>query len=285
MRKFLPYFFSVVLTLWITTPTFAQSPSPTTSQSGSAIVNATVGQFFLNVTGYQSPNASVIIETTSGIFLESTTADGDGYFTISNVLINDTLPGFCFRAVDFKRIGESESCIEIKDVITEDKIYNDIFLPPSIGLSRKVISEGENADIYGYSMPNGEIRITKDEEIITMQADETGYYEFTFENAPAGTYSFQSRGSLSGVDSLEPKNKATLEVLTFQEEIKEDLNNIVGDIEKKFPGAIILVSLFLLFLALLIALLWKTKPQFIMVFFDKFKKRYPMHHDYFLFKE
>lgn len=258
---------------------------PDKAQSGSAVVTATVGQFYLSIEGYQSPNASVVIQTLSEIFLNSTTADGNGYFIIPNTLITDDFPGFCFVAIDFRRIGESHSCVEIENVITENQVYSDIFLPPTIGLSRRLITAGEDAQVYGYSMPFAQVDIDFDGEIITMQADETGYYEYIFEDAPAGVYTFSSRAKLSGVDSLEPRNKAVLEVVTIQDQIRDDITGFIEDIEQRFPGAILLFSLLILLIALLIALLLKTKPKFLYAFFDFFKKRYPMHHDYFLFKQ
>jgi len=286
MRIFLFVFSVVSLLIFKPNISYAQTTLiPEKAQSGSAVVTATVGDKYLNVNGYQSPNASIVIQTTSGIFLESTTADGNGYFSITNILITDDFPGFCFTAIDFRRIGESESCVDITKVVTESQTYSDIFLPPTIGLSRKLIAEGEDAQIFGYSMPQAQVDIEFEGESVTLQADETGYYEFIYEDVPAGVYAFSSKGKLDGIDSLEPKNKAILEVLTLQEQIRQDLTGFIEDVERKFPGAIILLSLLILLIALLIALIWKTKPKFIYAFFDKFKKRYPMHHDYFLFKQ
>ena len=263
---------------------YAQNLIPERAQSGSTVVTASVGQYYLNVEGYQSPNASVVIETINGIFLTSTTADGDGYFTISDVLITENFPGFCFTAIDFRRIGESESCIDIDEAITENQTYNDIFLPPTIGLSRKIITAGEDAQIFGYSMPHAQIDLEFEGTTVTMQADETGYYEYIYEDVPAGVYAFSSRGKLNDVDSIEPKNKAILEALTLQEQISQDFGGFLEDTERRFPGALLLVSLLLILITLLIALIWKTKPKFIYAFFDKFKKKHPMHHDYFLFQ-
>jgi len=279
------FFVLVILSLANPTSTSAQILFPEKAQSGATGVTATVGQFFLNITGYQSPNASIVIETVSGIFLSSTTADGNGYFSLSDILIKDDFPGFCFSAIDFKRIGESESCIEIGEVITEDKTYNDVFLPPTIGLSKKIIAAGEDAIIYGYSMPFAEVVIKFDEESITLQADGTGYYEYTFADVPAGVYSFSSVAALNGKPSLEPKNRAVLEALTLEEQIRKDLTGLAEEAEKRFPGILIFAPLLLLLIGLLIALLWKTKPKWLMVIFDRFKRRYPMHHDYFLFKQ
>lgn len=285
MRIFL-FVFSVALVFLNPNPSYAQTVLfPEKAQSGSAVVTASVGDNYLNVNGYQSPNASIVIKTTSGIFLESTTADGNGYFSMTNILITDDFPGFCFSAIDFERIGESESCLDIEGAITENQTYSDIFLPPTIGLSRRLIAAGEDAQIFGYSMPQAQVDIEFEGESITLQADETGYYEYIYEDVPAGIYAFSSRGKLAGVDSLEPLNEAVLEAITLQEQIRQDLTGFIEDIERKFPGAIVLISLLILLIALLIALIWKTKPKFIYAFFDKFKKRYPMHHDYFLFKQ
>lgn len=280
-----PIIFLFVFALFSISSADAQILLPEEAQSESPVVKATVGEFYLSVDGYQSPNASVVIETTSGVFLKSTTADGDGYFSMSDILITDDFPGFCFTAIDFKRIGESESCVNIENIITEDQTYSDIFLPPTIGLSKKLIAAGEDAQVYGYSMPFAQVKINLDGETITFQADQVGYYEYLFEDVPAGIYTFSSRARLQEVDSLEPKNKAVLEVLTLQEQIRQDLTSFAESVEDKFPGAMILIPLLILLISLLIALLWKTKPKFLYIILDKFKKRHPMHHDYFLFEQ
>jgi len=284
MRKLAFLIFGVVF-LTSSIPSHAQNLFPEKSQSGSAVVKASVGQFYLNITAYQSPNASVVIQTLSELFLSSTTADDAGYFSFADVLITDDFPGFCFTAIDFRRVGESRSCVEIEEVVTEDQSYNDIFLPPTIGLSRKQITVGEDAQIFGYSMPYAKVDISFDEETVTLQADESGYYEYLFDNPPAGTYAFSSRGTLGESISLEPKNQAILEVRTIPEKIEDDLTGFAQDIEEKFPGALFLFPLLIILISLLIALIWKTKPKFIYAFFDKFKKRHPMHHDYFLFEQ
>lgn len=284
MRK-LSFLVFLVVFLLTASPSYAQNLIPEKAQSGSAIVKASVGQFFLDITAYQSPNASVVIQTLSEIFLKSTTADDAGYFQFADVLITEDFPGFCFTAIDFRRIGESKSCIEIEEIVTEDQTYDDVYLPPTIGLSKKQITVGEDAQIFGYSMPHAKIDITVEGETITMQADESGYYEYLFEEPDAGTYRFTSRGVLGEKESLEPRNQAVLEVLTITDRVEQDLTGFAEDIEDKFPGALILVPLLILLIALLIALIWKTKPKFIYAFFDKFKKRYPMHHDYFLFEQ
>ena len=286
MRLFLKLSIVMILLMFIPqNKSLAQTTPNPNPESGSATVTASVGEYFLIVSGYHSPNASVVIQTSTEVFLNSTTADGNGYFTIPNTLITKDLEGFCFLAIDFRRIGESESCVYIEDVITDDKTYSDIFLPPSIGLSRRLITAGEDAEIYGYTMPNAEVKIEFDEEVITMQANEVGYYEYLFEDAEPGVYSFTSRATLSNEDSLDPKTKAVLEVVTVPEKVITDITDTIDDVEDKYPGALFLISLLLILLLLLLGLIWKTKPRFIYAFFDKFKKRYPMHHDYFLFKK
>jgi len=257
---------------------------PEKSQSGNTTVNATVGDRFITVTGYQSPNASVVIETLRRIFMSSTTADGNGHFTISELLITDDFPGFCFTAIDFRRVGESESCVEIEKITRDGETYEDIFLPPTIGLSKKLITVGENAQIFGYSMPHAQVNIQFNNETVTIQSDETGYYEYIFENPPAGTYAFSSRGVLGEKTSLDPENKAILEVITLPEKIRDDITGFAQDIDDRFPGILFLAPLLLIFIALLILLFWKTQPKFLFIIFDKFKKRHPMHHDYFLFQ-
>jgi len=102
MKKFLPILLiivSVILFLLYTKSVLAQYKLPKGSQS--ATVSGRLGDFYLNISGYIAPFASIVLYS-DGIYLRATTADQFGYFTISEVLIKQGFSRFCFDAVDFK---------------------------------------------------------------------------------------------------------------------------------------------------------------------------------------
>jgi len=257
----------------------AQVPHPEFSESGSSVIRASVGRFYLSISGYQSPFASIVLTTKSGQFLRSTTADSGGYFTLTDILITEDFSGFCLIAVDFKRIGESEACIDIDTPVTQNLTYADIFLPPTIGLSRKIINAGEDAEIYGYTMPFAKVYLTINEEVVTLTADSTGFYKYLFEDVPAGSYTFSATAELNGKSSLPPTKKVTLEARSIVGQITE----IPKEVAEKLPVSNI--GLLLLALLLLIAigiLLYKLRFRLWVIIVDKFRKKHKMHHDWFL---
>ncbi len=258
---------------------------PNFSQSGSSTVTATVGRFHISVSGYQSPYASIILKTQNGTFLASTTADSKGYFSISNILINSSVLQYCFQAVDFKRIGESDSCITVSGIIDKDLTYSDIFLPPTIGLSKKQINAGQNGIIFGYSMPGATVYLDIEGKIITITADDTGYYTYIYKNVPEGVFRISATAELSSKKSLAPTNDVTLEALSIPQQITNTGKKVVEKVAKKVPFN--LLPFLLIALALLVAigvLLYKLRVHFWVIFIDFLRRRKKMHHDWFLDK-
>lgn len=252
---------------------------PQFAESGSSVVTASVGRFYLSVSGYQSPYASIVLTTKSGQFLRSTTADSGGYFTLTDILITESFDGFCLIAVDFKRIGESEACIDVATPITGNLTYTDIFLPPTIGLSKKVINAGEDAEIYGYTMPYAKVYLTINGEVVTLTADFAGFYKYLFLDVPAGRYSFSATAELNGKISLPPTKKVTLEARSIVGQIAE----IPREVAKKLPLLNIgLILLPLFFLVAIGVLLYKLRFKLWVIVVDKFRKKHRMHHDWFL---
>jgi hypothetical protein len=275
----------ITLFLLATNRLYAVTSFPAFSKSGDSVVTATVGSFHLSVTGYQSPYASIILKTQNGTFLASTTADSKGYFSISNTLINTSVLTYCFQAVDFKRIGESEACITLDGPITQDVTYNNIFLPPTIALSKKQINAGQDAIIFGYSMPGATVDLTIEGKVITVTADATGYYTYTYSKVPEGVFRISATAQLSGEKSLKPTNEVVLESLSIPQQITNNGNKVVEEVKKKVPFNFL--PFLLIALAFLIAigiLLYKLRLRLWVIFIDFLRRRKKMHHDWFLDK-
>jgi len=125
---------------------------------GPVDVKAQVGEFIVNVSGLASPNASVILTDTSGQFLKSTVADNTGNFSMAQVIVRSGFDGFCLDSVDFRRLGETQGCLDFSPV-TKSQDFKDVFIPPTIGLYQKRINEGDQALIYGFSMPEADVKV------------------------------------------------------------------------------------------------------------------------------
>lgn len=257
------------------------------SESKSVVVGATVGTNRLTISGYHSPYASIILKTPDGTFLASTTADQNGYFSISDVLINASELTYCFQVVDFKRIGISESCITLDGPIIGDVTYTDVFLPPSIGLSRERINAGGDVSVFGYTMPGATVELYINGEIVTVTADSTGYYSYIYENVPEGIFTFSATATFEGKPSIQPTNNVVLESLSVTQQLTDKGEEIVDQVDKTIDKVLPfnIWPFLLLALALLTAigiLLYKLKFRPWMIIIDKIRRRKKMHHDWFL---
>lgn len=260
-------------------PTFAQTIYP--GNSGVS-VGARIGEFYLSISGYASPYASIVM-TIDGVLIRSGVANQDGYFTISQILVSRGLDHFCLATVDFKRIGESEACLNIEPVL-QTRIIDNIFLPPTIGVLRSQIQQGEEAVIRGYSVPNATVAIKlKDGQQFTVTTDTTGYYEYKILDLLAGTYFFTAEAEFNSLKSLPPTKSAKLEVLTVGQAVTQASQNILQKVIDLFTqtglGFFILLIVIIIIIFVLLLIL---RPKWLFFIFDKFKKKHTMHHDWYL---
>jgi len=181
-------------------------------------VSARIGEFYLNLSGFASPFASILLSS-NGVFYRSTVADANGFWAFKDILINRNFSSFCLQHIDYKNIGESTTCLNIPAAKTNiDK--KDIFLPPTIGLQRSQIRAGGNAVVFGYTMPGSSVTIhLNNGKSYTVIADSTGYYELTLKNLPAGSYELYATAVYSGKPSENPSNTVKLVALSFLEQL------------------------------------------------------------------
>ena len=291
MKKILPIFLigvSVVLGLLYSQNVLAQYKLPKGSHS--VTVSARLGDFYLNLSGYIAPFASIVLYS-DGIYLRATTADQFGYFTISEVLIKQGFSRFCFDAVDFKRLGESYSCMKIPPAKGNVTI-KDIFLPPTLGLSRTTIAAGSSAVAFGYSMPNALVTLHFGDKTYTTYADSTGYYQFVIKDVKAGVYKLYSTATLNEKPSLEPEKKLILKSLSGWEQILEWLKNLLNKIWQFITslsfGPLWLAIPIIILIIILILKLWPERFTFLyrnrlIIFFTKaLRRKHPLHHKYFM---
>ena len=226
-------------------------------------VQADVGEFYLNVSGYISPFASIVLNS-NGIFMRTTVADKGGNFSISQVRIARGFSSFCLDAVDYKRLGESTTCIKFPPA-TGNVDKRELFLPPTIGLSRTVIAEGQDARVFGYSMPGAKVAVHINNEVLSTFADAAGYYEIKLSNVKAGTYLLYSTAIYKEKPSLAPSKKIELKALNWWERIIQWILEFIQKIIRWFSsiglGILWLTIPILILILILIYKIWGGKRR------------------------
>ncbi len=257
--------------------TASQALAQSTLPPGSlrTAVGASVGQFYLSLSGYISPFASVVL-TSNGVFMQSTTADAQCNFSISQVLIKAGFSNFCLDAVDFKRVGESYTCFSIPPA-TASVVMKDIFLPPTLGLSRTTVNEGGSATAFGYTMPGAQVTLHVNGESLTAYADANGYYEFVLKDLKAGNYSLYSTAEYKQRQSLTPTKKLALESVSKPKQVANLVGNWWDQLLKFLKdwlwNPLWLVIPIIILIIILIRKLWGKR------FTNPFRhEKHPLHH-------
>jgi hypothetical protein len=181
-------------------------------------IKATVGEFYLNLTGFASPYASIIL-TVNGTVYRTAVADDQGNFSITGVLIRKGFSSFCLEHLDFKRIGESEACFIVPPA-NASITKKDVFLPPTIGLERTEIAAGSDGVVFGYTMPGATVTIhLKNGKQYVVQAYSTGYYQLRLKNLSPGTYELFATAVYHQKPSEVPSNTVKLISLSWWQQI------------------------------------------------------------------
>jgi hypothetical protein len=234
-------------------------------------VAGVLGDFYLNITGYIAPFASIVLTDGDKVYLRATTADEKGYFRIPEVLIMQGFSKFCFTAIDFKRLGESYSCYTISPA-SNTVTVEDIFLPPTLGLSRSTIEAGGSTTAWGYSMPGALVTLNFAGRDLTTRADDTGFYQFILNDIEAGIYQLYAKAELDNKKSLDPEKKVELKSLSKADQAigttKDMLEKLI-DLLTTYWFVWITISIIIL----IIILLWRLA---------KLHKHRPLHHQYFV---
>jgi hypothetical protein len=292
MKKSLPkiVLFLLILSVYVFFSTFKVDAQKTNSPKGlNTNVSAKVGQFYLSLAGWVSPHASVVL-TSDGIFLRATVADSRGNFYISQVLIRTGFSKFCLEAVDFKRLGDSYTCFNI-DPANKDVIMKDIFLPPTLGLSRSEIGENEDAIAFGYTMPSAKVSLyLSNGKVLEATADSSGYYEFKISNLKAGKYELYARATYQNKESLKPTKTLKLRSLSWWEMLLAFFRDLWQKIVRFFTsvglGPLWIAMPIIILIIILILRLWPEKFTFIydskLLSWLPRRKNKRLHHDWFM---
>lgn len=177
-------------------------------------IKASVGKYYFSASGFVSPFASVVM-TTEDTFMDSTVADENGNFSMQKILVNEGFSQFCLEAVDIKKNGNSYTCFKVPPA-TKDFEKNDIFLPPTVGLSGRKITPGSSIVASGYTMRRARAIInTQDGVLLEVLADQDGYYKTEIKDLAAGTYSLFATATYQSKNSEKPSRTFQIESLSW----------------------------------------------------------------------
>jgi hypothetical protein len=170
----------------------------------------------------------------------------------------------------------------------------EIFLPPTLGLSKNVIAEGGETLAFGYTMPGAEVTLyLSNGQKLTTFADQTGYYLFHIKNLKAGTYNLYARSVYNHKESLAPTKTVQLKALSLWEQIIAFIQSVLKNIQKFFSswslGPLWIGLPILILIIILILKIWPEKFTYLyqsrlIIFFTRaFRRpRKPLHHAWWM---
>jgi len=286
---FLVIFLAIILNSCFMLHNSAQALSKTTP-TNLVKVSGRIGQFQLNVSGYISPYASIVM-TSDGIFLRATVADRYGMFSFIDILIKKGFSHFCLDAIDFKRLGESYTCFNFNPA-NGDITMTNVFLPPTLGLSRAEIAENGEVTAFGYTMPGATVTLhLSNGQTLTTVADQTGYYEFKIKGLKAGKYELYATANYNNKESLAPTRKIQLRALSWWEQIVAFFqglwNKFVKLLTSVYLNPLWLIVPIVIFIIILVIKIWPERFTFIynsklMAILPGRKKKKHLHHEWFI---
>jgi hypothetical protein len=210
---------------------------------------ASVGKYYFSASGIVSPYASVVM-TSQDYFLASTVADEDGKFYLPKALVNDGLDNFCLEAIHIRRIGTSYTCFNV-EVPKRDFSKDQIFLPPTVGLSGRKIEPNSSITASGYTMPSSTVNVKLGEGFwVEAKADENGFYNTELKSGiPPGKYELYATAVYGAQISEKPTRTFTIEVIGL-------LNKI-----PLWLIVLLILILILILVFILLIILWKRRRK------------------------
>lgn len=252
-------------------------------------VTARVGEFTLNLYGFISPFASLVLSS-KNTTMKGTVATKNGDFSFVGVPIRRGFSEFCLEAIDFHMLGDSYTCFTIPPA-TATVTKKNIFLPPTLGLSRTEVRVGQKVFAFGYTMPGSEVQLHVNHSLVLRShADGTGYYIFDLTPLGAGQYSLFATATYKGKDSLAPSRVLHLHTMNWWEWlialIKELLKKLWDLLTSLGLGPLWIGIPLVFLITFLIMKLWPERFTFIynsrMVKWLANRRQKPLHHAWFV---
>ena len=202
-----------------------EGPKTIGSLSQEVALSALVGQGIFTIEGYSSPGVIIFLTSSQGNLSPQTTrADKNGYFIFKYVLLPVNPGELWFQARDQK--GNFTTPLAIAQPPREVEKIKDVFLPPTFSQTKGQIITGENAFLWGYSLPDATTEIylfktpTKkwwqafigrpalafEPLKIEIKTDQNGYFEVNLPSATKGRY--QIFASSKKEEAPSPKSNA-----------------------------------------------------------------------------
>lgn len=236
------------------TPTLAPgttaTPTPSGGPSNSPTPTLTSKDIYINVSGLASPNATIVV-TSKNIFLTSLVANSEGYFSMNQIKVDQQNGSVCFDTTDFKRIGSSYVCVPIPNT-KENFTNSSLFLPPTMGLSARRITQSGSAYAFGYTMPKSSVTtFISETKTIKSEANDSGYYKVQVKDLPVGTYYLFATAKFEKQDSEKTDKPLELKSLSPGGLVVEETKDVL---HKLFPWLILIaIAILILFIILLLS--------------------------------
>ncbi|MCK5491359.1 MAG: hypothetical protein KAI67_05975 [Candidatus Pacebacteria bacterium] len=208
------------MTAIITLPSSSTTVSATVSEitpppGGGGGTIQTTGN--LKMTGKAYPDAFITI-LKNGQVTGTTTADSNGNFdiTIKSILANRIYDFGIFAQDD---LGLSSPTLTYNLSINANQIteVSNIYIPPTIALSEKTMTQGDSLTIYGSSYPNDLIVnfISPSFKAISLSSDENGKWLYLFDcsSYAPGKYFTKSKIIFSGGEQSEYSKELTFNII------------------------------------------------------------------------
>jgi len=121
-------------------------------------VSATVGENYLTITGYTSPQAKVILSSSAGNLYRQTFADNTGYFVFQAVLFPQNVGELSLISQDTNGFSSTPLFLPAPPP-SQDVILQGLLMPPTIGLSTGENSYDQPSAVAGKTFPKSPVLI------------------------------------------------------------------------------------------------------------------------------
>lgn len=221
--------------------------------TGDTQTKVQVGDLYFASRGFACPLCQVTLETSQGTRV-SIKADGNGEFTLSQVLVKAGLSQACFTALDTRGIQSQKACVSFSPLMA-DNSYQGIFLPPTASLSASTLFSKEALRISGHSLSNASVAAIVDgisppssgQAPAPTRTDENGFYLLTLSNLSEGSHTLFMQARNGDAASLIADKAMSFTVLSFAQTAQvRVLGFFEGSILLKAIGIVLIVIILLI---------------------------------------
>lgn len=123
-------------------------------------LSAAVGEHFLTLSGWTSPQATVYLYNSLGTLSAQTPADNTGFFLFKFVFLPYKIGELCLLAVDTNDFVSPPLCLpEPAESVGQDVFVENVLLPPTLLLTSGEILPGQTTAASGKTFPNSPVLV------------------------------------------------------------------------------------------------------------------------------